>query len=212
MRRVLGVLNGGDFPADRLCAWAESAEVVIAADGAADRLLAVGIQPETTIGDMDSISSILPLRRIIRDPDQDTSDCDKLLNLASRMGYEEITLVGMEGDRLDHTLAALASAARASLGVRVALRTGMAWVIRRGVAVDCTRDSIVSLIPLEACTGVTFTGVQWPLAEAEISALGLVSLSNRATEERIEVKIRSGAAALFVLDEALLAPWWPTAP
>jgi thiamine pyrophosphokinase len=208
--RVLGVLAGADMPLPRLAEWARSAEVVLAADGGGDRLLEVGITPQTTIGDMDSTQSVLPFRRIIRDPDQETSDCDKLLTLAERTGYRRISLIGVEGDRLDHVLATLGSGARSPLEVRLILRRGLAWSLRGPIEIeiDTLEGELLSLLPLEECSGVTLTGVRWPLQGAELSATRFVSLSNRASASRVRLEMTRGAAALIVTSDRLEAPSW----
>lgn len=210
IERVLGVLAGADFPLDRLAEWARTADVILAADGAADRLLQAGIEPTTTIGDLDSLSSVLGLKRVIQDPDQETSDCDKLLNLANRIGHRAITLAGVEGDRLDHVLSTFASAAKCGLAVRLVLRDGIAHVLRGpGVYLfDAIPGERVSLMPLERCEDLHLSGVAWPLEGGVLSALGQVSISNQVSAARIEVRLASGAAVLFLAGAERATPSW----
>jgi thiamine pyrophosphokinase len=208
--RVLGVLAGTDMPTEQMMAWARSADVILAADGGADRLVANGVVPHTTIGDLDSLRSSVPQEALIRDPDQNTSDCDKLLDLAVRNGYSEITVIGVEGDRLDHVLGTLASAVRAPISVRLALRRGVGWILRDAakVEIQTLAGELVSVLPLERSLGVSLVGVRWPLSDAELSANGLVSLSNRATSEHLSLTVRSGAVLLTVLSSRLELPHW----
>lgn len=209
--RVLGVLAGGDILLERLGDWARSADVVLAADGGADRSLAAGVTPTATVGDLDSLVASVEAARAVRDSDQDSSDCDKLLALAQRMGHTHITLIGAEGDRLDHVLGALSSAVRSTLFVRLALRRGLGWVLRGPIdfSIEAGADELVSLMPLEACENVTLTGVRWPLSEARLSAGGLVSLSNRALGGPLTVEIGQGAALLTALSPERETPAWP---
>jgi thiamine pyrophosphokinase len=209
-RRVLGVLAGADFAPDRLAAWALSADLVLAADGGADRLLALGITPFATIGDFDSVVAKEGLGRVVRDVSQDTSDCDKLLHFAAENGVSDITLVGAEGDRLDHVLGTLYSTVRSPLRIRLALRRGLGWILVGPVAqaVPTAPDESVSLLPLSECSAVNLTGVKWPFQGQILAATGLVSLSNRATGSRIDIAIGSGAALLTVLSPRLELPSW----
>lgn len=209
-RRVLAVLDGGDVSAEVLEAWATSADVVLAADGAADRLLACGVVPAVTIGDMDSVRDKGRLPRLVEDRDQSTSDADKLLGFAVASGFDNVTLIGVEGDRLDHVVASLASAARSPLHLRMVLRSGIGWVLTRGrtVEIETESDDVVSLIPIEECAGVQFEGVRWPLTNAALSPTGLVSLSNRASGTLVRVTVGRGSALLMRVGPHPAAPHW----
>lgn len=191
----------------RLGEWARSADLVLAADGGADRLLAIGIVPDRTIGDLDSLRAT-DLPNVEHDRDDEGSDCDKLLGLALRMGVEEITLTGIEGDRLDHVLGTLASAAKSPLRVRLALRTGLAWVLKGDFEIPTVPGQLVSLMPLVECRPVSILDVQWPLLDVTLTPFGQISLSNRAVGNRVRVRLGSGAAGLFSLDPAWEAPSW----
>jgi thiamine pyrophosphokinase len=60
-------------------------------------------------------------------------------------------------------------------------------------------------MPLVPCSGVTLKGVEWPLSNAELSPLGLISLSNRASGP-IEITLTTGAAILFLAHPDLENP------
>src|ERR1043165_9573712 len=123
--RVLGVLDGRDMPSDLLKAWAESAELVVAADGAADRLLEVGVRANIIVGDLDSLTSDPGSSQVIRVQDAESTDCDKLLRWARDEGHVDLTLAGVEGDLLDHMLSTLSSCVAYRRTIRLALRRGI---------------------------------------------------------------------------------------
>ncbi|MCB8933657.1 MAG: thiamine diphosphokinase [Fimbriimonadaceae bacterium] len=210
--RVLGVLAGEDQDVGDLVRWARSAEVVLAADSAADRLLEGGITPHRIVGDMDSASpaALASGAELIRDDDVHRSDCDKLLDHAWRSGWKQITLAGIEGDRLDHLLAALLSAARSPLEIRLALRDGTGLLVREGgeSVVGARVGQLVSLLPIGGPCRATLTGVRWPVSDAEFGPTGTWSLSNEAVEECVSAHVHLGCALLVLggpPDEAL--PW-----
>lgn len=196
----MGVLAGGDLPLDRLAAWARSATRIYAADGGADRLLAAGIRPHVIVGDLDSLQADdadLEGVEVVLSTDQETSDADKLLALLAGRGYEEVTLVGIEGDRLDHVLAALGSAAASPLEVSFGLRGGWGRIVRRGISLfHLPEGATLSLLPLRACPGFCITGVEWPLIGVRLEIGGRISLSNRASKEPVRVEIGDGTALL----------------
>ena len=212
MKRVLGVLSGNDMPLAQIEAWARSAEVVLAADGGANALEQLGIRADAAIGDFDSITTAARQRPLetVYDPDQDRSDCDKLLAFAAGRGYEAITLCNIEGDRLDHVLATLHSAARSSLTVRLALRRGLGLVLKGECEATFTAvpGETLSLLPLETCEQVSLTGVAWPLSNQQLSPQVKTSLSNQVSAERVSVKIESGSAVLFLTTNGPAEPAW----
>lgn len=196
---------------DELAKWAASADVLMAANGGADRLLEAGHTAHVIVGDMDGASE----RAVAASPtdevaDQDSTDCDKLLARAADDGHDALTLMGVEGDRADHVLATYASAARASIAVRLVLRRKAAWPVLPGrpVFANAPAGASVSLLPFGACEGVDLSGVRWALQEARLDPLGRVSISNVATGGEVRAALRTGVAMLFVERTSGEAPWW----
>lgn len=199
--RILGVLAGADFPPERLSKWVLSADYVFAADSAADALNQLGLVPGTTVGDLDSISATgracqLELLEI---HDQDSTDCDKLLSLALERGFSKISLIGVEGDLLDHVIGTLLSAARASIDVTLILRRGFAQILTGPTHVRLTlpKSTRLSVMPLTPCFHVTMNGTEWPLSDSTLDPMGLTSLSNRGSGP-VQIQIGSGVAILFL--------------
>ena len=193
--RVLGVLAGRDLAPGALEAWLAWADRVVAADGGADLCRAAGREPDAIVGDLDSIGDATGL---VRDEDQDTSDADKLLAFLDREGVREATLIGVEGDRLDHVLATLCSCARArAFSWPLVLRSGSVRLLGPGCVLEEEGRGRVSLVPLVR-SRVTATGLRWPLDHAVLDPLGLVSISNEIAGDRLAVTVAEGVVALFV--------------
>jgi len=208
--RILGVLAGADMPIPQLMQWVDSATVVLAADGGANRLHEWEVAPNTTIGDLDSIteSTTRIQMRLIHDEDQDSTDCDKLLAFAYAEGYTSITLAGVEGDLLDHVIGTIQSAGRSRIEVRLALRRGVGLILKAPVrrSFQTTPGSRFSVIPLERCEGVTLIGTKWLLENATLEPLGLTSLSNLSQESTVNVSIDAGLAFVFMETDG--SPRW----
>jgi thiamine pyrophosphokinase len=200
--RVLGVLAGGDIDTELLRRWASSADRVIAADAGADLLFHISIAPDLVIGDMDSVSvdALHAAKMHERISEQDTTDCDKLLAAAKKDGLSAITLMGVEGDLPDHVLATLHSAARSPLDVRLAYRRGIGWVAKpdRPLVVRTRPGTRVSLLAIDPCDAVHFTGVKWPLSNSLLSLEHGTSISNQTVGDEVSVTIGNGAALLFL--------------
>ena len=206
VERVLGVLNGRDMNLSTLAKWLGSADRVYAADGGGRRAQEAGVEPHVVVGDFDS-SEPSTFAEWYRVDDQESTDCDKLLAHVLKDGFQALTLVGVEGDRLDHVLASLASAARSPLQVSLGLRTGWGRVLVGPTSLDLPgcEGATVSLMPLEKVSGVSLTGVQWPFSDRTLSPSGFVSISNRAVGE-IRAVVTQGAALLTVSSDG--EPVW----
>ncbi len=208
--RVLGVVAGNDLEDAVLARWATSATRLYGADGGGARLCRMGFRP-VVVGDFDSaeLSEVSTATQVVIDPSQDRTDCDKLLRQIARDGHERATLVGIEGDRLDHVLASLGSALRSPLDIRLALRTGLAWVVREGrsLDLDLRPGTVLSLLPLSPCSEVCLSGARWPLDRAALSLDGQVSVSNVALGP-VTVSLREGAALLVAGVQDDEVPLW----
>lgn len=211
-KRVLGVLAGNDTPASMLKFWAEKADILIAADKGADHLIDAGVFPHVVLGDLDSSALIPgdPRFDIHKFEDQDYSDCDKLVAYIENQGYKEATIIGFEGDRLDHVLASIGSFLRSTLRIRIAIRHGLAHVQKgAGLAIyDSFPGQTVSVLPILPSRGVTSQGLRWPLA-GEILELGKHwSLSNLADGSQFSLSIEEGALLVVQeIDESQMPEW-----
>ncbi len=208
--RVLGVLAGRDISDQMLSRWVRSAEMVFAADGAANAFGKLALDIDCVVGDFDSIEPHVQGPKLHHAPEQDSTDCDKLLALAYELGERSITLAGVEGDLPDHVLSTLYSAARSQLAVRFAYRRGIGWIISpaRAVSYPSAAGRRISLLPLAPCLGVNLTGVKWPLDQATLHPHGLVSISNEAESAKIECSIVEGSALLFIEYPEKEMPFW----
>lgn len=200
MRQVLGVLAGTDMSLEQLARICQDFDFIIAADGAANRLMEIGVSANVVVGDLDSATpeALAFAQAVEKVSDQNFSDCDKLLAYASACDFGQITVTNVEGDQPDHFLGTLSSCARSVVDTRLIFRSAAGVVLRGPVAhvVELNAPHRVSLLPLTDCAGVTLAGVRWPLGGVEMSALGQVSLSNESVDPTVRVEIVSGAVLL----------------
>jgi thiamine pyrophosphokinase len=211
--RTLGVLGGADFPPDMLKVWAVSADILIAADSGADRLLDVDVTPNAIVGDMDSLSERGRKcgAELYLDLDQSYTDCDKLLAFASAHGHVPLALAGAEGDRIDHLLATCHSIAKSAISeqVTIILRCGLGFVLHPGLwRHRCSRGRTVSLLPLTPCIGVATKGLQWALKNEDLEMGRRISISNLTTETDMEVSHQAGVMLVVVQCLAEEFPRW----
>lgn len=189
----------------------DSATLVVAADGGARHVFVAGRTPDFIIGDLDSYKdkSTDIHESIVHDPDQNTSDCDKLLAFVAAKSARFISLICLEGDRLDHVLATLGSCAGSNLEVRLIMPRNMAWIVKENMVknIQMAPGRKVSVLPLGRAV-VSLKGTKWPLDRAELSLGALVSLSNLATHSQVECEVHEGTVALFAEARPEDLPTW----
>ena len=111
--KKLIIVGGADFSDDLFKEVYDNELPIIAADGGANFLAENNIYPELVMGDLDSVSeqnvqNIEP-KKVIRIPDQDSTDLEKvLLNTQSPLTIG----IGFLGSQIDHELAALSALAK----------------------------------------------------------------------------------------------------
>lgn len=179
-------------------------KLIIAADGAAKKLLAMGIKPSTVVGDMDSLdkSTLEKIKhsgiKVITVPaEKDFTDGFFALEEAVRQSATEISLLGVFGGlRLDHSVANLLMLCASSFdGVTITAvdqRNSMT-VTRKQLTIEGKRGDLVSLIPLTGkVSGIYTSGLKYRLADGTLELGSTRGISNVITSGKAIVKVRSG--------------------
>lgn len=198
------LVGDGAFDRAMLEEARELGPTVIAADGAADRLAALGVRPAVAIGDLDSIGAEgrAAAGRVVKIDEQDTTDFEKCLHATRAPLY---LAVGFTGRRLDHTLAAL-HALLARPEARVVLvgeAEAMAMAPPRvTLRLDLTPRARVSVFPLRPVTGRSI-GLRWPLDGIALAPGVAIATSNEASDGAVELRF-DGPGALVMLERAWL--------
>ncbi len=174
------------------------APCLVAADGGADRLLAMGLLPEAVIGDLDSISpaarAALPADRLHLIPQQDTTDFDKCLR---SIAAPFILATGFTGARLDHALAAFHTLTRHP--DQCCLIIGpqdVCFLAPRRLQLDLPPGTRLSLFPMGSVRG-TSRGLRWPIDGLAFAPDALIGTSNQTTEQ--QVSLRFSARRMLVI-------------
>ena len=210
------VAGGGPITAARLGRALARAPDLVAADGGADRLLALGVEPQAVVGDMDSISPQAKARlegRLHEVGEQSTTDFDKVL----RSVHAPFALaLGFAGGRMDHGLAVMHGLARHAIApqggwpVLVLGPRDLAFHAPPGrtLSLALRQGDPFSLFPLDAVQGES-RGLEWPINGLNFSPAGLIGTSNRVTEGQVELRIDAPGMLVILplarLDAALSA-------
>jgi thiamine pyrophosphokinase len=194
--RRAAILAGG-----RLTGVAEARRVVraagllICADGGLRAARRLGVRPHVAIGDFDSASADLRAwavragARIVAHPvEKDETDTELALDYAIAAGARAIDFLGALGGRLDHELANVALLLRArAAGVFMAIREGrtIAFLAPRRSPLPAAPGDTVSLLPVSwRVTGITTSGLFYPLRRATLARGSTRGISNHVTSPR----------------------------
>ena len=179
MFRTAVIVIGGGGIDPRVVAHLPAERLVIAADSGLDHAMALGLDADLLVGDLDSVSEPglaeadargTPVER--HRPDKDATDTELALAAAVARGCTHLIGVGgprPDDSRLDHELGVLLAFAAPGLAHReVELWWGAAHVlVLHGpgtAAIDAPPGAVVSLLPLHGpAIGVTTTGLRYPL-------------------------------------------------
>lgn len=188
----------------------DGAGLVVAADGGAMALAALGRQPDLLVGDLDSVPSELAERlaaegtAVERHPaDKEASDAELAVEAALAAGATEIVLLGATGGaRLDHELATLlllADPALADRDIRVVHGATTIRAVHGGgsLRLGGAIGDLVTLLPVGGdAIGVSSTGLRWTLDRATLRLGRSRGLSNEVVAPDASVSLERGTLLL----------------
>ncbi len=189
--------------------WIREGDDLIAADGGAHHAVAMGLRPRVVVGDLDSLEPALAEELVSQGvelekypPSKNKTDLELAIERAIRDGAQEIVLLGALGGRLDQSLANVLLMAQRDWPATIQLvdATEIATVIHGGerMMLEATPGSTVSLLPLSAeVTGITYTGMLYPLDDATIALGSTRGVSNEVVSDQATVAIATGIALVI---------------
>ncbi|MDR1528717.1 MAG: thiamine diphosphokinase [Puniceicoccales bacterium] len=175
---------------------------IIAADGAANSLTAMGITPHMIIGDLDSVrQDLLVDGKFIKLGDQNSSDFEKALNYLGDNSLLPSIILGINGGYMDHILNNINIFARTN---SIFLGENMVGLMLRGTHVfNLEIGTKLSLFGIPKCL-ITTKGLRWNLGMAELAFPGFNSCFNRTTLGNIHIHIAHGTALLIVYTSTIV--------
>jgi thiamine pyrophosphokinase len=181
-------------------------DIIIAADGGALNALQGGYRPDYVVGDLDSISADinakLPDTEFIHRPSQELNDLEKALIFCQEQGVTDITLLGISGKRLDHTLNNLSVFCRYDQNFEMTIYDAHSriYIVRDKWHYSAKPNQLISLIPVGIVEGVKTEGLAFPLNNEPLIFGEREGLSNYIVSNPVKVKIKNGILFVFILD------------
>lgn len=206
--RAIIFINGTVDAYDALDRFLQSDDYLIAADGGVYHCLTLNRMPNVLIGDLDSVDAAtidnlaghhVHIER--HPPEKNETDLelaiDHALALVDEKALSAIVLVGAMGGRLDQLLGNILILAQRDWPVPMWIESGTAraQVVRPNTPLTLSAPigATVSALPLsDSVTGITYTGMRYPLDNHTLTLGSTRGMSNEVLEESATVRIASG--------------------
>lgn len=202
--------------AARLCrALAGQGWELIAADGGADRLAALGLTPALIVGDGDSLrGEFAAIPRLSLERRKNFTDGAAALSYALEHYEGRVWLLGAMGGRPDHQLANLLLPLEAARRLKPRSAPGQRdWPARRvclageswracyagagRTLIQGRAGDTVSLVPLQAVKGLSLSGLEYPLQDYSANLGDSRTISNVLTDREGEIVFERGMLLIF---------------
>ena len=198
------VLIVGNRPLDEDIVAVSKGKVIIAADGGADRLLEYKLTPDWVVGDLDSISESVAtkLKNVtVSNKNVVKTDLEKAADYAIELGANEIAVVGWNGGRIDHTLAALSLA----LNPNIKLIDGEFELsgVSNFKTITGKGKTIFSILAIPEAT-VSISGARWNLNREKIRMGGRGIHNEIGTSGKVTIECHNGK--LLVIQGKFILP------
>ncbi len=172
---------------------------IICADGGANSAKKIGVTPNYIIGDLDSISASTlkyfnKKSKIIKYSRQTDTDVEKSLKFAIAKNIDEVVLLGVTGDRLDHTICNLGILIKYFNQIKIYLVSEKSFLISvdNSIYIKSKVGETISLYAFNKKTKITSVGLKYKLINASLPFGIKESTSNVATRNEIKLSVKGG--------------------
>lgn len=185
----------------------QEADFVLCADGGYDHARKAGIVPDLLIGDFDSLHADIPknIETISFPKEKDDTDTGLCVRTALDLGCREILILGGLGGRFDHAVAniqLLMGAAAKFERIAIADKKNYCTVLQNGeLRLPKKEGQHLSVFSLsEKSTGVSLSGVQYPLSDYTLTNAFPLGVSNEYKADFARISVKNGTL-LIVLSQ-----------
>lgn len=176
---------------------------VIAADGAANSLLARGVHPTLITGDLDSVHpEILKDHAFLHAPDQERNDYQKAMSYLKENELLPAIVVGISGGHLDHILNNINIFMETNCLLYSPPIRGFVLKERAQANLSLPLQTKISLMGIPEVT-VSSKGLKWELNDTQLSFPGKTSCFNRTLSSEITIEVHQGTALVLIYEQMI---------
>ena len=180
-------------------------EEIIAVDSGIEHLLNLSLDPNTLIGDLDSISekSLDKVKKngvdiIAFNSNKDQTDFELALNYLEGVDKSIIYIIGGESGEIDHLLSIfLFIPSKSSFENIIWLYGNKRIIFRQKLKLNVKKMSKFSIIPLSNLSNLSIDGAEWNLENKNIQFGETTTLRNIAKKEELNVSCDEGVFAFI---------------
>ncbi len=205
--KALLVANGSLENINILKELKDKVDFILAVDGGTNHCIRACVFPNLIIGDLDSISdknlSISKEKNITieRFPvKKDATDTELSLDYLLDKGFKDITLMGVTGSRMDHTLGniyLLNKLKENGAKGRIIDENNIIYLEDKELILR-KKDSYLSIIPLTSSgINISLKGFEYELDQVDLEFSSTIGISNRIVEEEGIINIHRGKALVI---------------
>lgn len=186
----------------------EQADIIICADGGANKIFPLKIIPHYLIGDMDSVKKSVFQRlsattKIIPDKRQHNTDLEKAILFAETLHPSEIKILGALGNNLDHTIANVISLHHVCKKFRISILDEQHTIFLlndNSVKIRGKCGDIISVIPITHVHGLSYQGLKWPVKNKRVTT-GWCGVRNQMTAKQARISLKKGKALVIKIKQ-----------
>lgn len=201
MDNVVIVANGVFPTAPQPLKVLDEADFIICCDGATDKYIAYGKEPDFIIGDLDSIDRKTLEKyadRTLKVAQQENTDLMKALEWCIEKGVKKVSIVGATGGREDHIISNIFALVPYAKLIDATMYTdsGFFIAITKNKELETYAGQQVSLFPHPLQLKIKTNGLSYPLANESLKDIRSGTL-NEALGEKIHLEISEGVLLVF---------------
>ena len=192
LKSVINYLRGKKF------------DTLICADGGSNFAKQLNLIPDFIIGDLDSskkstLNYYKEKSRIIKIKRQNDTDVEKCLKFAIKNKAEEVVLLGVTGDRLDHTFCNMGIVLKFfnKIKLNIIAENSLLTAYKNKVELKTVPGETISIYGFNSKTKILSKGLKYPLKNIALPFGQRESTSNIAMSDKVSLKITGGI--IFVI-------------
>ena len=180
-------------------------EEIIAVDSGIEHLLNLSLDPNTLIGDLDSISkkSLDEVKKngvkiLAFNSNKDQTDFELALNYLEETEKSKVYIIGGESGEIDHLISIFLLIPSKSFFENIIWLYGDKRIIfRQKIELNIKKLTKFSIIPLSDLTNLSIDGAEWNLDNKDIQFGETLTLRNNTNEEQLNIRCDKGVFALI---------------
>ena len=180
-------------------------EEIIAVDSGIEHLLNLSLDPNTLIGDLDSISkkSLDEVKKngvkiLAFNSKKDQTDFELALNYLEEAEKSKVYIIGGESGEIDHLISIFLLIPSKSFFENIIWLYGDKRIIfRQKIELNIKKLTKFSIIPLSDLTNLSIDGAEWNLDNKDIQFGETLTLRNSTNEEQLNIRCDKGVFALI---------------